>query len=340
MTSAKANELNQLMMLCDRIILRINRTSSIEGFTEEEVLSVLSASCEVLRSLPAMINVDVPVTIFGDIHGQLADLQRFFALVGSPPQTKMLFLGDYVDRCNKGIEVTLLLLCYKLRYPARIDLLRGNHECAKLNRIYGFYKECRHKLSVKVWQAFQKVFDELPVCARVGKRILCMHGGLSPDIEDWDSLINLKKPRSLLECDRGIASDLMWSDPSCKSAKDSTEIYRPNVERGASYLFSDEAVKTFNGKMDLDLIVRAHEAVKPGHRFNANNQMCTIFSAPNYCGVDENSASIMGVSKDLEISLVTLKPKIDKDKMKGMNPLDIAQLLRQFEKDLAKSPRV
>uniref|UniRef100_A0A915CMA4 Serine/threonine specific protein phosphatases domain-containing protein n=1 Tax=Ditylenchus dipsaci TaxID=166011 RepID=A0A915CMA4_9BILA len=63
-------------------------------------------------------------------------------LVGTPPKTRFLFLGDYVDRCNKGVEVSLLLLCYKMRFPGCVDLLRGNHECAKMNRIYGFYSEC------------------------------------------------------------------------------------------------------------------------------------------------------------------------------------------------------
>lgn len=52
--------------------------------------------------------------------------------------------------------------------------------------------ECRGKMSIKVWKAFQRAFDELPLCARVGKRILAMHGGISPEIQNWESLINLK----------------------------------------------------------------------------------------------------------------------------------------------------
>lgn len=61
-----------------------------------------------------------------------------------------------------------------------------------INFSYGFYTECRNKISVKVWKAFQKAFNQLPLCARISKRILAMHGGISPDIKNWSSLENLK----------------------------------------------------------------------------------------------------------------------------------------------------
>uniref|UniRef100_A0A915CMB1 Serine/threonine specific protein phosphatases domain-containing protein n=1 Tax=Ditylenchus dipsaci TaxID=166011 RepID=A0A915CMB1_9BILA len=146
-----------------------------------------------------------------------------------------------------------------------------------------------------------------------------MHGGISPEIQSWDTLTSLGKPRSTADCDKGIASDLMWADPSRKSCTNSTDDFQANSDRGTSYLFSDEAVKAFNEKLDLDLVVRAHEMVRRGHQFNADNQMCTIFSAPNYCGVDGNSASVMLVSKQLEVSFVTLKPRIDEEKLQNMS---------------------
>ena len=49
---------------------------------------------------------------------------------------------DFVDRGKNGLECICLLLAYKIKYPENFFLLRGNHECASINRIYGFYDEC------------------------------------------------------------------------------------------------------------------------------------------------------------------------------------------------------
>ena len=122
----------------------------------------------------------------GDVHGQYYDLLRIFEYGGFPPEANYLFLGDYIDRGKQSIETIALLLCYKIKYPENFFMLRGNHECAQINRIYGFYDECKRRYSIRLWRVFSDVFNCLPVAALVDEKIFCMHGGLSPELKNLD----------------------------------------------------------------------------------------------------------------------------------------------------------
>jgi serine/threonine-protein phosphatase PP1 catalytic subunit len=95
----------------------------------------------------------------------------------SPPHC-----SDYVDRGKQSLETICLLLAYKIKYPENFFILRGNHECASINRIYGFYDECKRRYNIKLWKTFTDCFNCLPIAAIVDEKIFCMHGGLSPEL--------------------------------------------------------------------------------------------------------------------------------------------------------------
>ena len=92
----------------------------------------LRIACELMKELlieeSNVQPVAAPVTIVGDIHGQFHDLVELFNKGGMIPKTRYIFMGDYVDRGYNSVETFQLLMCLKLKYPAHITLLRGNHE--------------------------------------------------------------------------------------------------------------------------------------------------------------------------------------------------------------------
>uniref|UniRef100_A0AAQ6IM75 Serine/threonine-protein phosphatase n=1 Tax=Anabas testudineus TaxID=64144 RepID=A0AAQ6IM75_ANATE len=104
---------------------------------ENEIRGLCLKSREIFLSQPILLELEAPLKICGDIHGQYYDLLRLFEYGGFPPESNYLFLGDYVDRGKQSLETICLLLAYKIKYPENFFLLRGNHECASINRIYG-----------------------------------------------------------------------------------------------------------------------------------------------------------------------------------------------------------
>jgi serine/threonine-protein phosphatase PP1 catalytic subunit len=255
---------------------------------------------EVLMSQPMLLELGAPIKICGDIHGQYNDLLRLFEYGGFPPESNYLFLGDYVDRGKQSLEVVCLLFAYKIKYPENFFILRGNHECSGINRIYGFYDECRRRFSVRLWKAFCNTFNCLPCTAIIDDKIMCMHGGLSPELTNMNQIANIPRPCDVP--DLGLLCDILWSDP------DSTVDGWEKNDRGVSFTFGSDVVKEFLRRHDLDLIVRAHQVVEDGYEFFAGRELVTVFSAPNYCGEFDNAGAMMTVDESLMCSFQILKP--------------------------------
>lgn len=234
---------------------------------------------------------------------------RFFNTAGPPPHRKYLFQGDYVDRNPNDVEVVVLLFAYKLRYPGSLAMLRGNHECRLINQIYGFKDSCRRTFDrdgLKVWKKFCQAFQNLPVCALIDEKILCMHGGISKNMTSIDALRRTKKPENIP--DDGLLCDLMWADPE----KGQTNEYEFNSSRGVGVTFNERAVEYICEKLDIDLISRSHQVVSDGYEFFANRKLVTIFSAPGYMGDFDNEGAMMDVDETLMCKFIRIKSDITK----------------------------
>ncbi|RKP26258.1 Metallo-dependent phosphatase-like protein [Syncephalis pseudoplumigaleata] len=261
----------------------------------ESVIRELCAKTkEVLMNESNVVHVKAPVTVVGDIHGQFHDLLEIFRIGGRCPDTNYLFLGDYVDRGYFSVETISLLTCLKLRYPERVQLVRGNHETRAVTQTYGFYTECMRKYnsSAEVWKCFTDMFDYLILSVVIDDSIFCVHGGLSPSIQNIDQIKVIDRFREVPH--EGPMADLVWSDPD------------PDKEdfvvspRGAGYYFGSAVVQKFLHMNSMSHILRAHQLCMEGYTVLFNEQLSTVWSAPNYCYRCGNKASILEVSPSLE----------------------------------------
>ncbi|KAJ8614072.1 hypothetical protein CTAYLR_005852 [Chrysophaeum taylorii] len=298
-----------------------------------DALALLTTAREILSLEPNVLDLEAPLLCVGDLHGQFEDLLTVlhgegrdggllearrrvsaprYLLDGRHERRKkkrgsVLFLGDYVDRGSRGCEVFLYLLALKIRYPAEIHLIRGNHESRSLTGHFGFRAECRRKYGLSCYHEICRVFEALPLAARVRGAdygsVLCCHGGLGPNfetVEDIQALDRFVEPP-----DDGALCDVLWADPQRGGG---SEMFEPNPTRGCSYVFGREATRKFLRKNNLVAIVRAHEVQEDGYfrdfSVSSSSQeeeeeaasiapVTTVFSAPNYCGKYGNDAAVL-----------------------------------------------
>ncbi|CAD7948848.1 unnamed protein product [Amoebophrya sp. A25] len=260
---------------------------------ESAVEALCAHAKDVLHQEPNCATIRCPVTVAGDVHGQYHDLLEMFRMGGSPPDTNYLFLGDYVDRGYFSVECFSLLLCFKIRYPQRVTILRGNHESRQITQVYGFYDECLRKYngSPRVWKLFTSLFDALPLVALIEEKIFAQHGGLSPQISTIDE-IQTSIHRFQEVPHEGAMCDLLWSDPDDRVGWGMSP-------RGAGHTFGEDVSRKWNHTNGLYLIARAHQLVMEGFNWSHNKEVVTIFSAPNYCYRCGNQAAIMEVSSTI-----------------------------------------
>nr|CAD2204613.1 unnamed protein product [Meloidogyne enterolobii] len=305
----------------EKLFVGITEGKLAEHVPADDVIRLLNEvrRCFILQ--PMLLKLGTPVNICGDLHGQFNDLMRIMDSEGFPHCRSYLFLGDYVDRGAQSMELILFMFACKVRYPKNFYMLRGNHETSSINKSYGFYKNVLDLYrNDQLYDAFNKVFDCMPLAALISGRILCMHGGLSPPMLEAKNLrvidaIERPLPDSLINpANNQMAVDLLWADPDVN-----VPLFAAN-RRGVGHIFGQEVIDRIRTRFGVDLIIRAHQVVLDGHEFfngTPDSGLITLFSAPHYCGMYDNSGAIVRVAVDLGVSFKRFEPAFKSSPSRG-----------------------
>jgi len=243
-----------------------------------------------LKDYKALQDIKVPedgeFTICGDVHGQYYDLLNIWELNGEPSNANpYLFNGDFVDRGSFSTEVILMLFSWKLLYPSGMNLSRGNHETIDMNKLYGFQGEVTQKFDADLYSLFCEAFRLLPLCHCINNQIFVVHGGLfSTDGVKLDDIRKIDRDRE--PPGEGLMHELLWSDPHPGKG-------RIPSKRGQGVAFGSDVTEEFLKLNDLKLVVRSHEMKMEGYEYEHNDQLVTVFSAPNYCDQMGNKGAFM-----------------------------------------------
>jgi diadenosine tetraphosphatase ApaH/serine/threonine PP2A family protein phosphatase len=267
-----------------------------------------SFACEVvavgglaLMEDPPILDLTGDFVIVGDIHGDLTTLLRIFDHLGYPPNRQYLFLGDYVDRGMNSCEVILVLYALKYLYPASVMLIRGNHEFGPMTEVYGFQNEAVCKMSESFYSTVIRTFDELPLAAVLNGTVLCVHGGLSPNVSSLSELRELQKVNQwTIKLDDKV-TDLLWGDPTGE-----TTGFAPS-NRGCGFRYGADATKEFLERSGLTLMIRAHELCRNGFQWHFGNSVLTVFSTCDYCQ-NGNSAAVAIYSVESGAEFAVFEP--------------------------------
>lgn len=297
-------------------ICEFDPATEIPLFSEELIYNLIERTIEFLQQDDIVMELTGPLYIIGDIHGNIIDLLNILKNIGFPPKTKMLFLGDYVDRGAYSIPVITLLCALKCAFPEHVYLIRGNHEEISVSSIYGFKQEVLKYYDDEMFMKFEGMFNYLPLAAIVDNGIFCVHGGISEYLYDVQQIKKIQRP--LFSNDfTPLIKDLLWSDPMNGISQ-----YLPS-SRGTGNYFGHNSTLQFLKSSKMKQIVRGHQCVEGGVCKHWNGLVYTVFSSSNYNPNKENYAGLLYVDETSTIKafiMTKIQRKINTPPPEKPNP--------------------
>lgn len=174
------------------------------------------------------------------------------------------------------------------RFLVLLFLFPKTTQSRQITQVYGFYDECLRKYgNASVWRHCVQCFDCFGLAALIDEQVLCVHGGLSPDVRTLDQVRAIDRNQEIPH--EGAFCDLVWSDP-----EDILTSWQLSP-RGAGYLFGKRVTDEFHQVNHLQFLARAHQLVMEGRKYHFDQRLVTVWSAPNYCYRCGNVAAVLEI---------------------------------------------
>lgn len=246
-----------------------------------------------------MNNIEKPIYIIGDIHGNLRSLSKLIDFFKLKKPQLVIFLGDIVDRGPYQLECLITVLILKILEPNTYFLLKGNHETLEMNKYYGFYQQFTDRFQNKAnFDEILALYNTLPYVARIDNQIICVHGGI-PEDKDFLNKLHGLKTKDLYKSWKYLSEQLLqitWNDP-----KEDIEGFIDSFRGPGIKFFGEDVFEVFMETNNLKYLIRTHEMFPEGYRWFFKYRLLSIFSSENYGGYSRNPASYAIVNENNEV---------------------------------------
>ncbi len=237
------------------------------------------------------------LVVLGDLHGCYACLKAalmqtdFLAKVQAhaddpenTPDTRLVLLGDYIDRGRFSFDGVLrMAMRLFVTVPNSVYVLRGNHEyyLEHQGRILAPVRPAEGMMGLQgvasdaYFREYMQLFEAMPTSLAFD-RFFFVHAGVPRDAslaEKWKDLSSLNDP--------DLRFQMMWSDPS------DTEVVPDELQKAvARFSYGSHQLRSFLARLGCSVLVRGHERVAEGFRTTYDLPDATLYTLFSAGGAD------------------------------------------------------
>ena len=265
------------------------------------IKKILESSIKPFSEDPVLLYLEPPFTIIGSLFGHFYDLLCIFESYGYPPHRKYLFLGNILGPGPQSFETLMILLCFKLKYPNSVYIIRGQNEVESINLPYFFAQIQQQFDDEEIFYLFNSLFNYFPLAAILGSQIFCVSSGISHQVTHIESISTVVRPFQI---------DQINPYYSFLSSKPNASIDKWNEKSDPTIQFGLKSVKEFLTINKLNMILVSNTILLDGFEFpfDGDTKFLSISSVPFYAQKYEKVGTIIDIDETLKIEFRSLRP--------------------------------